>query len=146
MNSIPPLQAQLSIIPRPDRSSESLGFAGTRARLQLTDGGGRPLTWRAAAFAYLSPDPDGRTLVQEPTSRWSSPNGAIVPLASDRTAGHGPAVSAALVITDDTGRLDIDLPAAQHKDSCGNPERRYLVVTLPTGPVLISPALHGLPS
>ena len=120
MTDLPPLQACLTLIPRNDRSF-------TRARLQLTDGGGRPLTWRAAAFAYLSPDPDGRTLAPESRASWSSPNGAIIPLATDR---------AALVITDETGRLDIDLP--------GTKLRRYLVVALPTGPVLISPALHGL--
>jgi len=133
VNLIPPLQARLTLIPRADRSGESgvsecsalASFTGTRARLQLSDGGGRPLTWRAAAFAYLSPDPDGTTLAQESRASWSSPNGAIIPLAQDR---------AALVITDDTGRLDLDLPHT--------PQTRYLIVALPTGPVLISPPLH----
>lgn len=129
MPLLPPLQAELTVRQHPSHGATVTSRTFTRASLQLTDGAGRPLTWRAAAFAYLSPDPDGRTLAQEPTSRWSSPNGAIVPLASDR---------AALVITDNTGRLDLDLPVPRHTHA---PERRYLVVALPTGPVLFSPPL-----
>jgi hypothetical protein len=98
-----------------------------RVTVQLKNGEGDNVAFRANVFAYLSDNSDGSTLIGTAHSGgWViGTTGLLIPQVTNKAAHFS---------TNDTGMFNIDITESAGKTA-------YLVVTLPNGKNIISSAI-----